>query len=287
MPLLLNAAVARVRATEVLISEEDPEDEIAALVYHHAKPGGLAGAVIEWHRVAGLVRDRISLDMWRVVSAVQRTILPGGTPERVRSAGETLDALDKVIVHLAAFGGLASESMTRGEGWRFLDLGRKLERAMNLVNLVKCLLAKPLPSEGLALDAALEIADARMTYRRRYLGQLRVEAVLDLILFDETNPRALVAILADILDDVERLPRSTADALRSPEQRLALQSLSAVQLAVIPELVKLADGERPHLKELLGRLGVDLPELSNNVTLRYLSHLQASRQLAQGEVVAP
>ncbi len=277
---LLRAVVARLPA--VIHDGESPptERDLLPLVFAPERRGSLSASVTEWHRVAGVVRDRISSDMWRVVSGVRRTLAPPASPP---TAAEVMDVLDRVLVNLSAFGGLATESMTRGEGWRFLDLGRKLERSMNLLTLTAATLSRPMTPEAGILDAILEVADARMTYRRRYLGQLRAEAVLDLVLFDETNPRSLVAMLLAVRDDVDALPQTPTAEPRSPELRLSLQAVAAVQLADVRQLAKVADGERPFLMELLAVVGELLPALSDALTLHYLSHLQIARHLAQGD----
>ena len=60
--------------------------------------------------------------------------------------------------------------MTRGHGWRFLDVGRRLERAMNATSLVRRALSAG-PSDNAVLEPLLEIADSSMTYRRRYFAR--------------------------------------------------------------------------------------------------------------------
>jgi uncharacterized alpha-E superfamily protein len=174
--------------------------------------------------------------------------------------------------------------MTRGEGWRFLDMGRKLERAVHTIHLLKATLVTPAAQEGPVLDAVLEIVDSRMTYRRRYLSSLRAEAVLDLVVEDETNPRSLASQLADLTDDVDHLPRS-GGAGRSPEQRFALSALASVRMAEPDKLAAVEDGTRPALNELLDLVGGWLPILSDAITQQYLSHLQVSRHLATPEGV--
>ena len=253
--------------------------ELFQLVFQRNRPGSLASVILEWHRVAGTVRDRISHDMWRVVSAAHR-FTQARPDDRTPTPGDALDALDRTIINLAAFGGLASESMTRGEGWRFLDLGRKLERAVSLLTLIRVTVTRCTANESQILDSLLEVADARMTYRRRYMANLRTEAVLDLVLFDESNPRSLAAQLVALRDNVEHLPRNGGLAGRSPEERLALAAVTAVQLADLPALAKVADGYRPGLLALLDQLMKILPEFSDVLTQQYLSHLQTSRHLA-------
>jgi len=278
---LLRAVVARLPAVAPVAGQQPPSvRDPLPLIYSTDRKDGLRAAVTHWHRVAGIVRDRISADMWRVVSGVRRVLV---APDAPPTAAEVLDLLDRVLVYLSAFGGLATENMTRGEGWRFLDLGRKLERSMNLVTLTATTLCRPPESEAGLLDAVLEVADARMTYRRRYLGQLRAKAVLDLVLFDETNPRSLASLLLAVRDDVALLPRALAAEPQSPELRLALQAVAAVQLADVGQLAVTTDGARPQLVELLARVGELLPALSDALTLHYLSHLQIARHLAQGD----
>jgi uncharacterized alpha-E superfamily protein len=203
---------------------------------------------------------------------------PGDEP----TPAEVLDLLHRSVITLASFAGLAAESMTRGEGWRFLDMGRKLERAVHTIHLLNATLVEPAAHEGPVLDAVLEVADSRMTYRRRYLSSLRAEAVLDLVVDDETNPRSLASQLADLVDDVDHLPRSTSSG-RSPEQRFALAALGSVRFAEPEKLAVIEDGTRPVLKELLEHVSGWMPVLSDAITQQYLSHLQVSRHLATPE----
>ncbi len=186
---------------------------------------------------------------------------------------------------LAAFGGLAMESMTRGHGWRFLDMGARLERCQHIVGLIRATLTTVSANEAPLLEALLEIADSSMTFRRRYLTTLQAAPVLDLLLADESNPRSLAYQLVCINDDVDHLPQQAPHAGRSPEQRLALALLTSIQLADIDRLATLSSkNTRPHLEDLLVRFEAELPVLSDKITHHFLSHLQTSRHLATGVV---
>jgi uncharacterized alpha-E superfamily protein len=270
-----------------------PEEELMALIFDRWRTGSRASALEAVLRVAGVVRDRISIDMWRVLSGLGREESAGREAweagrSRPASPGapsfalqDVLDLLNRTVLTLAAFGGLALESMTRGRSWRFLDMGRRLERALYTVNLLHHTLGFAQPNEGPVLDALLEIADSSMTYRRRYLGGLQTAAVLDLLLADESNPRSLAFQLTALAADVETLPREVTSPARSPEQRLMLSALTRVCLADVGPLTQVeANGRRPHLQALLADLGSELPALSDMITRRYLTHLQTSRHLA-------
>jgi len=121
--------------------------------------------------------------------------------------------------------------------------------------------------------------DSGMTYRRRYMSSLRAEAVLDLVVDDETNPRSLATQLAALVDDVDHLPRPATGG-RSPEQRFALAALGSVRLAEPERLAAVDEGARPALRDLLAHVGGWLPILSDAITQQYLCHLQTSQHMA-------
>ncbi|MBC7821371.1 MAG: circularly permuted type 2 ATP-grasp protein [Planctomycetaceae bacterium] len=271
-----------------------PADELSAVIHDTQRAGSLASTVDMWGQLAATVRDRISNDMWRVLGDLsslrgdQRFAANDGpsydTPSAPRTLSDELDLLDRVVITLAAFGGLAVESMTRSAGWRFLDMGRKLERAFHTITMLRSTLSTLTTPEGPLLEALLQVADSAMTYRRRYQGSVQTAAVLDLLLADETNPRSLVFQFAALADDVEFLPRDTSvQPRRTPEQRLMLSSLTELRLADAEQLAQLDEtGNRPLLQDLLGRLNANLPALSDALTQTYLSHLQTSRHLSGG-----
>jgi uncharacterized alpha-E superfamily protein len=213
--------------------------------------------------------------MWRVLTSLNEF------PDEVTELGEVLDLINRHISTLAAFGGLAMESMTRSQGWRFLDMGRRLERSLHLLRLLFGTLIHQSPAEGNLLEAVLEIADSLMTYRRRYLSSLQAAPVLDLLLADESNPRSLAFQLVSLMEDVEALPREANSPGRSAEERLMLSCVTTLRLAEISELSEVdSKGLRTRLAELLSKLETDLWKLSDTITQHYLIHLQRTRHLA-------
>jgi len=262
-----------------------PEAAVLAAVFDGKLYGSLVYGLRGLRSVADIVRDRISLDMWRILhdvcqhAAEYTTRMKGNAP----TLSDVLELLNHTIVGLAAFGGMAIESMTRTAGWRFLDMGRKLERSLHMLQLLKGTLVTPTLHEGPVLDAVLEVSDSGMTYRRRYTENWRTEAVLDLLLVDETNPRSLTSHLVALADDVNHLPRSDGLAVRGAEQRLAMQALGMVRIADVAGLCRVEGNSRPALLELIEEVRAALPALSDTITRQYLSHLQPSRQLTGTE----
>jgi uncharacterized alpha-E superfamily protein len=134
------------------------------------------------------------------------------------------------------------------------------------------------------LEALLEIGDSSITYRTRYLTRLQCAAVLDLLIADDTNPRAILYQLNALADHVENLPRDETRPELSPAQRLAIAMLTHVRLAQMDHLAQIArNGQRLQLDAFLTQLGQDLPALSNTITHHYLSHAESTRHLRKLE----
>jgi uncharacterized circularly permuted ATP-grasp superfamily protein/uncharacterized alpha-E superfamily protein len=257
------------------------DSELPRLMFDENQPGSLRHTLTALYRVASIVRDRMSLDTWRILNRIEQQTQP---PRRGRTLepAEVLAILGELIIDLAAFAGLATESMTRTQGWRFLDIGRRLERSLYTIGLARNVVTRLPQEEGPVLESLLEVADSLMTYRSRYLSSLQLAPVLDLILTDETNPRSLAFQLVALADHVEQLPRDRNQPQRSPEQRIMLSALGSLRMVDIEALCEpQADGERAYLERLLARLASQLPKLSDVISHRYLIHAGSARQLAE------
>jgi len=255
-----------------------PEQRLARILFDETYPQGLQSTLGSIYRIASLVRDRISVDTWRIINRFDEDFPSTGNLDV--QINEILPALDRLIITFAAFGGLAMESMTRGHAWRFLDMGRRVERSLQLIALLRGTLAQSIRRESALLEAVLEIADSALTYRRRYLSTLQVAPVLDLLLCDESNPRAVAFQLSWLTEHVEALPRAGGTTKRSAEERILLRILTAVRLLdVNAEATVDASGRRPRLEHLLTDLSTDVYSLSDMISQSYLSHAVASRQL--------
>ncbi len=194
--------------------------------------------------------------------------------------GDALERMNELVLGLAAFNGLCVENMTRGQGWRFTDIGRRIERALFLITVCQETMIAPGADETRVLEALLETTDSAITYRRRYLGTVQPAPVLDLIFTDETNPRSLVFQVRALAEHVERLPRAGGEALRTTEERTAIAALARLRMARPEDLAAIGlHGERVQLADILADLGNDVITLSDTITQSYLSHATTTRAL--------
>ena len=244
-------------------------------VFDVADVQGLGFAVTEMLRIGSLVRDRLSPDTWLTIHQTTSDFLEDSSPERPDSAG-LLARLNMLIVDLAAVSGLLEDGMIRGPAWRFLELGRRIELGRNVASLLRTVVSSGELQNRAVLRALLEVLDCRMTYRSRYLDNVQPNAVLDLFISDETNPRSLAFQAVAISEHVDALPQDHTSPLHTEEKRLAMAALHAVRM-VTPQQLEAAQPDE--LQQLLLDVDGQFRSLTDLLQLRYLLHSGTPRQI--------
>jgi uncharacterized circularly permuted ATP-grasp superfamily protein/uncharacterized alpha-E superfamily protein len=180
-----------------------PGDELFGLMVDHQRPGSVAHSVERLISAIDAVRDQLSIDTWLVVGALQRELEAVREPSSDRD--EALNAgLSRMMQGLLALAGLASESMVRDQAWLFMDLGKRIERGLQLATMLAAMLSDSHDdaTESLILESALTAGESIITYRRRYRSRAQVATALDLLLADPGNPRSLRYQLDRMADDL-------------------------------------------------------------------------------------
>jgi len=190
----------------------------------------------------------------------------------------------RIITALMAFAGAASESMSRDLGWHFLNLGRRLERALLQSALLRTLLTPRVEPEVevLLLESVLNVAESSTLYRRRYRNRPVLEATLDLLLLDESNSRSLIYQLNAAQQHLAVLPGQGGRPYKK-EMRLVLEATTLLNLADAEELAETEADTRPRLNTLLASLGQGLSETSNALAATYFTQIERPWQLIEEE----
>ena len=255
------------------------EREVAALLFDAASPSALPALLGNLQRTAGLVRQRLSIDSWRILNRLSARIAAGRpTASRLDMDG-ALALLNDILEYLQAFAGLQMENMTRSLGWLLLDAGRRVERIAFMTRLLRDMTDDGDPAGDGRLELLLELGDSSMTYRTRYLSTVQLHAVLDLLLADDTNPRSVAFQVARLAEHIRALPHDLESAMVSRDQYLITAIESEIKLADLIQLCRLPGGEktRDELSALLIKLEQQSFELSDELARRYFSHIQPTR----------
>ncbi len=173
---------------------------LTSLVHDPSARGGIPSLIRSLLLNAAAARDRLSDDTWRFFNRLEGIVhIAPGEPD----VPELLRTLDTLVLHLSAFAGMQAENMTRGQGWRFLEVGRRIERALGGLKLLRTAASEG-PGESPLLDPLLETCDSVMTYRRRHFSRPQLGGVIDLIFHDPTNPRSTAYQIAVLDQEIAR-----------------------------------------------------------------------------------
>lgn len=251
-------AELRLRIMRLAVDPELPESATRAV------------EAIYWN--ANRARAHLSRDAWRDVGALHAAPLWRMAPDPARAlsiGGRVEDA----IRSLAAFAGASHENMTRNFAWRFLELGRRLQRGMHVAQMFRALAAVPDDDEPTTLYALLLLCDSFFAYRSRYLTTPEATPAIDLLILDEANPRSLAYQVAQAEAVLGALPRATP--YRNPEHRKALRLLTDLRVAEAPALGEVdASGRRAALLALLDDAEEALLAIAELVTSAYFAHAE-------------
>jgi uncharacterized circularly permuted ATP-grasp superfamily protein/uncharacterized alpha-E superfamily protein len=238
---------------------------------------GLASVLDAIQHLTGTLRDRFSPDMMTTVGPLLSEVR-----SRLFEARGNLDpllaALDDIIRFVSTLSGLASENMTRGTGWLFLDLGRRIERAQFVLGSALGPFQQSPIDWDAAMRLALELCDSSITYRWRYLGQLQPEPVLDLVVLDDSNPRAFAFQLRSIASHLERLAEASGTRVSDPLATLDEDLARAVAMFAGEEKSWRHEGlALGVLREIISDGELRIEELSEAITRAYFSHVPAAQ----------
>lgn len=255
-------------------------------VFDAESPDGLVPVLGHVARIAGGVRERLSPDLWRVIERLCKAPTEmARAPIMHTGFGESLNAM---IDSLAAINGMMALNMTRADGWRFLDMGRRLERIRHLAKLVGELAVKPGEQEVGSLYLLLELADCTITYRSRYRSAPRFVNSLDLLISDTTNPRALIHQVQAVRDHVKALPIDRQNELISPLMTAVLRLEASLRLADLGQLEgkRSRAGTRVLLSRLMERTQQEAEAIMDLLGRVYFNHAIERRVAGQDPMVA-
>ncbi len=205
-------------ADKALLSVVADMLETAGVDVDEPVPYGLLSSVDGAVASAGHIRDRFSPDGWMALRDLSKTLhrFHGS----IAAGDDAARAMTVILRKLAGFSGLVHENMYRFAGWRFLEMGRRLERGIQMARILSALTGKNAP-EG-ALEFLLEVGDSVMTHRRQYSVSSGRLTVVDLLALDPMNPRSVMFQVDSLQTEIEALPKPSGGSHRSPAEKLIM-----------------------------------------------------------------
>jgi len=260
---------------------QSPESELISVALDEQRAGSIASLLRNLVQSGYAVRDLWSADIWRVMDDMDEHLAQPHLLGADR-LWELQEHMDRQITTLSAFSGLSLENMTRGNGWLFLDIGRRMERAMLIISMLRNMLSTK-HSDGVEtqlIESLLDTSDNTICYRQHYRSYFEMSAFLELLLLDANNPRSLAFQIDCLKDHVAKLPSSREAQRLSVEQKLMLEASTILDLINLNELLEVDEsGIRKNYDQQLSRLYYLMNTLSEAITAEYFRHDSAPQPL--------
>lgn len=243
-----------------------PQAELLSLTVDRSRPGTIAHAVHHLTEVAAGVREQLSLDTWLVLGGLERELrrlAPTGPEGPADWALPSV--LNRVLEGLLALTGLTAESLVRDAGWLFMDAGRRLERAIHVVTLLRATVVQERAGEvdALVVETVLGATESIVTFRRRNPVRAGVASLLDLVLTDRENPRSVAYQVDRLHEDLTALGDVLDGAGAGSVREGLLAVVAQIRQADAAALAVAGDDLfRAELDELLAGLAEDLSALA-------------------------
>jgi uncharacterized alpha-E superfamily protein len=246
------------------------------------RPGSLRSLLRSFGYSAYIIRDTLPVDAWRIVDNIQQNWNPKVSISLIGS-GRLHDSINQLLLQLSTFSGLNNDNMARETDWLLLKIGRSLERALNLIALLRATLVpyyKP-SMEAQMFATVLSTSNSLITYRRRYRSFIQLPSILELLLTDKNYPRALAYQLHQLQRMIAELPQDQPTAQTREDGRLISEACAELSSADLKQLAQLSisDNCHPLLEELLTVQKERLEKLSAALTQLYFSPTLAPQRL--------
>jgi len=187
--------------------------------------GSVIALVRKARRTAAGMRERLSPDFWTLLLNLENGLTDPN--RRLLSEAGALQQVENALRNLAALAGLAQENMNRTAGWRFLDMGRRIERGINTCRFTRTLAHAQATTDD--LDLLLDLADSQITYRARYLVGLALAPVLDMVMLDPFNTRSMAFQIVTLKDHLAALPSLLEDGMMEAPDRILVLLATQVE----------------------------------------------------------
>lgn len=242
---------------------DDLDREFRSVLLDATRRGSVSHGLDGLREALSGVRDQLSGDVWRAFGATDRAAYSLEVSTHSQQVNESAGRMLGGILSLQG----VTASMIRDEGWHMIGVGRALERALQLCQLLAATttVRRGIDVDREVLNSVLAAAESAVTHRRRYRGYVRPGGVLELLLEDQQNPRSLAFCLDELAEHLTALPASTGS---SRPERLVIDLQEALADTDIATLVAIGGVGRPNLEAFLEttigqllRLGEAITEL--------------------------
>ena len=221
-----------------------------ALTFDTGNRASVLNCIIKARENARHVREQISTEQWHRLNSLYLDVTRPELREIMLSGDTSSDRpaafLQQVMESIHQFQGVTDSTMSHGEGWHFIQVGRYLERAAATAILLEAyhtdLWAQPDhpadSNEYLEWMGLLRSATAFEAYCKVYTADLTPERILEFILLDDEFPHSVRFSIESIEAALDAIRRTTGGSSRAEGlHRIAGRLSAALGYASVDEIL--------------------------------------------------
>lgn len=251
--------------------------------------GSIINTICYLTNAADQVRELLSYDSWRIIDDINNQIKFLQNAAINTSSRSIQGSLDKVMAAIMAFNGSVMDIMPNSNGWFLLNIGRRIERSMQITALTSTLLTSELDeAEELGLlEAVLSSQESLNTHKRRFRMYQSIETGIELLLLDPEYPRSLLFQLEQITRLCTNLPAKQRMGLIAPHDKAILLSKTACYLTDSVYLQSSENKQRKQLIEFSRNVRMNLDTFCNVLLLEYFTHTKRAKKIDWNNMSTP
>lgn len=165
--------------------DADPHTAMALLTADASNRSSMVSSIASARENASQVREQISSEMWERLNQLYHET------SHLRNSmddSELLRLVSAVREGSYAFYGVTDSTMSHGEGWRFIQLGRSMERAVSLSKLLDAYFSASAGADDLDWVGLLSSCSAFEAYCKVYTADLTPDRVAEFLLLNPEFP---------------------------------------------------------------------------------------------------
>jgi uncharacterized alpha-E superfamily protein len=238
------------------------------MLWNQTNPNAVIWCITMARENARSVREQISKEMWEYLNRLYFRVKEA---DRAAVSRSLLEFFYNLRDGSQAFQGITNETMTHGDAYQFIQIGKHLERAEKTTRILDIKygtvtqLPEGSPDEALQLMAMLKSCSAFEPFRKEHTSQLSAEAIVEYLLLNREFPRAVAFGLHRCLQAVNAISGINEGGKMNHPQRSLGRLVAELEYLDIQDIL----GARLH--KYLAQVLLRLNQAGEDITRTYFN----------------
>ena len=224
----------------------DPFALTHSLLFDTGNKASILSCIIAARENSRHVREQISTEQWhRINSLYLQVTRPELQLAALASSEQPTEFLQQVMEGVHQFQGVSDSTMSHGEGWQFIQVGRYIERASATALLLEAYHADlwsqpdriPEGNEYLEWMGLLRSATAFEAYCKVYTADLTPDRILEFLLLDAEFPHSLRFAIDNLQHALETIEGESGRSRAEPLRRLSGRLQAMLNYSSVDEIL--------------------------------------------------